>query len=255
MILALKLLLTPFFITLVTLAGRRWGSVVSGLLIGLPLTSGPISIILAVQHGRAFAASAAAGNLCGMASVCLFCLAYSLIAQRSRWPVSLVGSVLVFLGATALWNLLSLSLLPAFGAMVLVTLLVLRCLPRSTTLERAVHSPKWDLPARMIAATLFVYLITSTALWLGPQLSGLLSPFPVFAAVMAVFNHRQQGPSNAARLLHGVVVGSWAYTFFFLMVGGLLPLFNAVGVYLLATLSAIGLNLWFIRRANVQKLI
>ena len=43
LILAFKLFLTPLLIVSVTLAGRRWGTAVSGLLIGLPLVSAPIS--------------------------------------------------------------------------------------------------------------------------------------------------------------------------------------------------------------------
>ena len=55
LILAFKLFLTPLLIVSVTLAGRRWGSAVSGLLIGLPLVSGPISFIIAFEHGLLFA--------------------------------------------------------------------------------------------------------------------------------------------------------------------------------------------------------
>ena len=60
-----KLIITPVLIGSVTLAGRRLGPVVNGLLVGLPLTTGPISLILARQFGLEFAASAAVGNLAG----------------------------------------------------------------------------------------------------------------------------------------------------------------------------------------------
>ena len=46
--LLLKLLLTPLFILIVTLIGRRWGTLVSGLLVGLPLTSAPVALFLAL---------------------------------------------------------------------------------------------------------------------------------------------------------------------------------------------------------------
>ncbi len=82
MILAIKLIVTPFFIGAVTLAGRKWGPTVSGLMMGLPLTSAPISIFLALQYGAGFAARSAPGNLAGQASVCIFCLVYGLSAQK-----------------------------------------------------------------------------------------------------------------------------------------------------------------------------
>jgi hypothetical protein len=85
MILAFKLIVTPFFIGAVTLAGRKWGPTVSGLLMGLPLTSALISIFLAIQYGAAFAVRSASGNLAGQASVCIFCLAYGLSARKYTW--------------------------------------------------------------------------------------------------------------------------------------------------------------------------
>jgi hypothetical protein len=63
LIFAFKLFVTPLLIGAVTLAGRRWGAITSGLLIGLPLTSGPISFILACQYGLDFVSRSAVGNL------------------------------------------------------------------------------------------------------------------------------------------------------------------------------------------------
>ena len=83
MLFVLKLCLTPLLIGGVALAGRRWGPLVSGLLIGLPLTTGPVSFFLAVEQGTAFATQAAVGGLLGQVSICLFCLAYSRSAPRS----------------------------------------------------------------------------------------------------------------------------------------------------------------------------
>ena len=53
-----KVVLTPLFIAAVTLAGRRWGPAVGGWLAGLPLTSGPVSVFLALEQGPGFAARA-----------------------------------------------------------------------------------------------------------------------------------------------------------------------------------------------------
>jgi hypothetical protein len=55
-ILALKLILAPLIIGSASLAGRRWGPAVSGWIVGMPLTSGPVIFIVAVSHDAAFAA-------------------------------------------------------------------------------------------------------------------------------------------------------------------------------------------------------
>ncbi len=47
-LLLLKLVLSPLLLLMATLAVRRWGAAVGGLLVGLPLTSGPVSIFLAL---------------------------------------------------------------------------------------------------------------------------------------------------------------------------------------------------------------
>jgi len=105
MILVFKLILTPSLIAAVTLSGRRWGPGVSGWLIGLPLTSGPVSLILALQNGPPFAAASVVGVLEGVASFCVFCLTYVFCAERFGWAASSSLSVLAFFMAAFLWRL------------------------------------------------------------------------------------------------------------------------------------------------------
>jgi hypothetical protein len=239
MILALKLLLTPFFIGTVTLAGRRWGPTISGLLIGLPLTSGPVSLILALQYGPRFAAQAAVGGLAGQISMCIFCLTYTLVSRRATWPFSAAVAIAAFLAATAVWNSLVWTLLPAFVGLLGAIALVAWRLPVPAGAATTIAPPRWDLPARMVIATTVVVLLTTFASALGPQLSGLLSTFPVFGVVLAAFTHHQQGAPAAARLLRGVVVGSLAFGSFFLVTGLCVTRLSVPWTYLLATLAAL----------------
>lgn len=240
MLLILKLILTPFFIGSVTLAGRRWGPIVSGLLIGLPLTSGPISLILTLQDGPDFAARAAAGSIAGQISVCIFCLSYTLIAQKRTWPVTAVLAASVYLATVAVWNSFDLSALPAFVILSVVIALIARLMPQYNRESNSFQPPKWDLPARMIAATIFVLLLTSFASALGAQLSGLLSPFPVFGLVLSAFAHHQQGPGAAARILRGQVLGSLAFGSFFLAVALLVTVLAPGWTFAVATVAALG---------------
>src|SRR5689334_15298204 len=71
-----KLLVSPLLIGAVSLAGRRWGPAVSGWLVGLPLTSGPVVLFLALEQGTTFAAAAAQAIMLGIISVGVFCLTY-----------------------------------------------------------------------------------------------------------------------------------------------------------------------------------
>jgi hypothetical protein len=249
-VLVLKLVLTPCMIAAASLAGRRWGPAVSGWLMGFPLTSGPVSVFLDLQYGPAFAGQAAVGILAGQASVCMFCLVYSRAALRRRWPASAGLGILTFLVSTLVWNRFTLTLWPTFAILLVVIFVVARLIPRRSVPAGSVPLPDWDLPARMIVATVFVLLLTTFANALGPQLSGLIAPFPIFGTVLAVFTHRQQGGIAATQLLRGVVLGSVAFAAFFLVVGGLLPSVPGVWTYLLATLAALVVNGFSLRLAR-----
>jgi hypothetical protein len=209
---------------------------------GFPLTSGPVSIFLALQYGRAFAARAAIGTLGGIASVCVFCLVYSLVSRKAGWLVSAVTAIIAFFAAIFLWNTASLGLIPTIIIDGIVVVLILLAFPRRQVPEGTGSTPRWDIPARMLVATAFVVGLTTFAANLGAQLSGLLSPFPIFTTVIAIFTHHQQGADTASQLLRGVVVGTFSFLCFFLVVAVLLPLVPMFLTYLAATAASIGVN-------------
>ena len=60
--------------------------------------------------------------------------------------------------------------------------------PAPSALE-PVPFPAWDLPARMLVATVFVVVLTTIAPLLGARLAGLLAPFPLYGSVLAAFAH------------------------------------------------------------------
>ena len=221
---ALKLVLTPVLVGAASLAGRRWGSAVSGWLIGLPFTSGPVAFFLALDPGPRFAAATSAGIMAGAISQAAFCLAYAWIAQRFGWTASLAGAAVAFAGSTALLRAVELS--PAGFAIVDVFTLVV-CLFLTPAAARAVGGrvefPRWDLPARMVVATAFVVGLTELAPALGPRLTGLLAPFPLYGAVLAVFAHRLEGADAAVAVVRGLLLGLFAFTGFFLAVTVVLP--------------------------------
>jgi hypothetical protein len=242
MILLLKLILAPIIIALVSLAGRKWGSSVGGWFLGFPLTSGPISIVMALQHGTGFAAASAAGNLGGQASVCVFCLVYGLTALRFNWLISAAAAISAFFASIFLLNQFDLTLTAAFIIILAVVVVVFILLPKSGGESKETFLPAWDLPARMLLAVVFVYGITTFADVLGPQLSGLIAPFPVFGLIMSIFTHQQSGSGAALKLFRSYVMSSTGYACFFLIVGLALPTLGIGWTYALATLAIFCLN-------------
>ncbi|HMD89490.1 MAG TPA: hypothetical protein VKF38_10035 [Anaerolineaceae bacterium] len=247
MLLTLKLVLSPLFIASVTLVGRRWGPGVGGWLMAFPLISGPISILLALENGPAFAAQAAIGTMQGQASVCLFCLSYSLASRKARWPLSLSAAISSFLLAVFLWNTCHPTLLPTLAVDLPLVALVLWLMPGRTDAGVASIPPKWDLPARMLLAALFVLVLTTAANGLGAQLSGLISPFPIFSSIIAPFTHIHQGHAGVVQLLRGVVMGTFGLIAFYLVVIATLPGLAVGWTYLMASVAAIAVNMVALR--------
>ncbi len=242
MLLVLKLFLTPLLIGLVSLVGRRWGPTVSGWLVGLPLTSGPVALFLALDLGTAFTSRAAQDTLLGLISVAGFCLAYSWLSFRLDWLWSIVASWVVFFAFTAVLELVAVSLIFAFVGVIISLAVVLFLLPGSQDSSIETTSPPWETPLRMLVATAFVVVLTTVASLLGPQLSGLLTPFPLYATILSVFTHHFQGGAAARQVLRGVVSGSFTFAVFFLLISFLLERWGIVATFCLATLAALLLH-------------
>ena len=177
--LAFKLLLAPALIGMVSLAGRRWGPAISGWFIGLPLTSGPIALFLALDQGTAFAVGAAQGMLLGLISVASFCIAYSSLSLRVGWFGSLLASWCVFFASTFILEQFSMPLVIAFAGVIAFLALVLKLLPASGGQSIVAPPPQWEVPLRMVTAAAFVLALTAASSLLGPRLSGLLTPFTI----------------------------------------------------------------------------
>jgi hypothetical protein len=238
-LLVLKVVLTPLFIAGVSLAQRKWGSALAGLLAGLPLMSAPISVFLLVERGHSFAAQSAGGTLLGTVAMCVFCVAYARSARWLSWPLAAV----LGLSACALTTLVA-SFVPrhlglsAGIALVCVAILVV-LVGRPSVSVSAREVSWWDLPARMLVATALVFFITTSAGWLGPRWSGLLASLPVFSTVLGVFTHSRSGAPAAHALLRGVCVSAFGVLAFFMVVGSLIERLSAPATYALAVCAAL----------------
>ncbi|HKM49652.1 MAG TPA: hypothetical protein VJZ75_00580, partial [Candidatus Bathyarchaeia archaeon] len=109
-ILAIKLVSVPILIWTVSSVARRWGPSVGGLLLGLPLTSGPVLFFLTLEQGTSFVSVAAQGTLMGLISLSIACLVYSKLSFRTGWLASMVGSGIAYFAVSLSLNFLSANL-------------------------------------------------------------------------------------------------------------------------------------------------
>jgi hypothetical protein len=221
--------------------------------VGLPLTSGPVAFFLALGQGPAFAAQATAGSLAGTVAQACFAFAYFQVAELRRWPVALATGTLAFAGAGAALQALSLSHAALLVIALAALTLALSAMPVPKARAGVAILPAWDIPARMLVATLLVLTVTASAALLGPRLSGLLATFPIFASVLTVFAHRHQGGEAARRALRGLLMGLYAFVAFFVVLGWLLPRTSIALAFLGAGIAAMaiqGVSFEMMRRAH-----
>ena len=236
-LLLFKIAITPLLVLGATLLQRRFGGSIGGLLTGLPLTSAPLSVFLALENGPGFASRAAVGTLLGLTGTAGFCAIYARAARGTRWAPALVLASL----ASAGWFLVLARLpqRPGMAAMVFPALVALALLAgRQGPILPAPH-PWWDLPARMLLALAVVLGITAASLHLGPTWSGLLAALPVLSATMGSFTHRHAGPEAARALLRGIIVGCLGVAAFNLAVALCLQRVGTGAGYAVAVLGAL----------------
>jgi hypothetical protein len=230
---------TPSIIAVATLAGRRWGPSVSGWIAGIPLTSGPLALYLAFEQGTAFAANAALGVLAGLIAVAAFCVVYARLASHLPWLPVVLLALFSFTALTALLRATALSLLLTAICVAAAILLALLVLPARAPKGSAALAPRWDIPLRMVLATLIVVGLTSLAAPLGSRLAGLLAPVPVYAGLMTVFAHRLEGSEAAIEVLRGVLFGAFGFGAFFLCLALTLPAWGVVEAFTTSVLVSL----------------
>jgi hypothetical protein len=242
-VLLAKLLLAPACVVAVSLAGRRWGVGVAGILGGLPVVAGPILVVLTLVHGRSFGAEAAAATLLGLAALTSFVVVFGKASERTGPIASLFAGWAAFLLAVGILQLADppawLSLL-FVGACFATGLAALP--PPASPPAFAPTPPWWDLPARGLASLALVIAISAASGALGPNLSGLLAPFPIITSVLAVFTFAHSGPDQLRVLLRNFLIGFYGFAAFCFVLTSTLESLSGAAAFLLATAAALAVQ-------------
>lgn len=255
-ILLLKLLLAPALVVGSSLAGRRWGAQVTGVLVTLPIVAGPILLITCLEHGTAFGAAAASSSLLGLVTLALFAVVFAWCSRRMRWAGALATAWAACLVADLAVAQVS---LPAWWGMP-VTLAGIaaasRALPpvaAATGVRPLSEWPWWDLPGRAAATASLVVLVTTLSSALGPQMTGVLAPFPIATSVVAAFVLAGHGSAEAVRTLRGVLTGLVGFAVFCFVVAVLVDRWGvAVAFGLALTVTVAGQLAWLRLRHTIR---
>ncbi len=244
-----ELVLAPALTAGSTLAVRRWGPHLGGVVSAFPAIVGPVLLILALERGGAFAARAAAGTLLGLLTLSAFALAYGGFAARYGWRVSLAAgwAAAGLTGAGIGFGVEGTSLPTASAVATLSLLIAWRALARSLRGSLA-HEPTASarragvtvgIPLRMVLTAGLVTALSTGGAALGPLVGGMLAALPVVASVLAVLTHRETGGEAAIALLRGTIAGMGGFLVFCAAIALLVAHHPTLSTFLIATAAAV----------------
>jgi hypothetical protein len=240
--LLLKLMIVPVLVALMSLAARRFGPRIGGLLIGLPWMTGPVVFFLGLERGDAHAAQLACGALLATVSISAYALVYGRLGMSFRWPVSLSAAATAY--AAVGWALSGQILAPTPAALIGGTCLLATSalIPVPRKARPALALPWWDIPVRMLSSAVLVTIIALVSDRLGATASGIVASFPVLLTVIGTFTHHQWGSDALLALLRGITQSLLSFVMFFWVVGMLAEPLGLVPSYAAATVAALSVS-------------
>jgi hypothetical protein len=244
-LLLVKLTLAPALVVGSSLAGRRFGHEVSGLLVALPLVAGPILLIVELDHGERFASRAAAAALLGLVALASFVVVFAHVSRRRGWLLAIAAGWLAFLAVALGFSTASIGAGAGLAIALAAYALAPRLMPRAASAPGATDAelPPWDLPARALATAVLVLGLTGAAAGFGPTLTGVLTPFPVSNTVLAAFVLVLEGPAQTNAFLRGFLRGAFGFVAFCFLVAVLVVPLGVAAAFALALCGALGAQL------------
>ncbi|MEZ5815782.1 MAG: hypothetical protein R3D44_01710 [Hyphomicrobiaceae bacterium] len=210
--LGLRMGLVALFVVLVALIAERLGPFLGAMVASLPLYTGPVYLLLALEHDAAYigAATVTSVAICGANPV--FVLIYALLARRHGALLSLAGGLAAWTACGVYvqsreWSLVEALLFVA--PIYTVALWLARSFTRGVAIRRAER--RWtDLVQRAVFVALLTGVVIVASRHVPPEVTGILSVTPILTTSLVLVMHpRVGGPATAALLAHtlGGLVG------------------------------------------------
>jgi hypothetical protein len=212
--LALTLVVAPALVGASTLAARRWGQRLGGLVSAFPAIAFAVLLIDAHERGVEFAARAASATLLGLLTLGVFVVVFARAARRAGWRTSLLASWIAVAVAAAVLRTAELGPVASLAIATASLTAAFFALPRATDQAPPPLALRYELPLRMAATAGLVAALSAAAAELGPHVGGILTALPVLASILAVFTFAQHGAPALQDLLCGMVTGMAAFVVF-----------------------------------------
>ncbi len=209
---ALRMGLVAFFVIAVALIAERLGPFLGAMVASLPLLTGPVYVLLALEHDAAYFAETTVASVAICAAIPVFVLVYAMLAATQSGPVCVLGALLSWCAIAVIVTAREWSL-PEALLFVAPVYAVSLPLAQSFTRGAAIRSAKrqWsDLVIRALLVAGFTGIILVVSQHVPASVTGVLSVMPILmSSLMLVLHARIGGLGTAALMAHtlGGIVG------------------------------------------------
>ncbi|MEZ5853314.1 MAG: hypothetical protein R3D67_00665 [Hyphomicrobiaceae bacterium] len=204
--------LVAFFVIAVAVIAERLGPFLGGMVASLPLLTGPVYVLLALEHDAAYFHATTVASVAICSAIPVFVLVYAMLAPSQSGPVSVLGallawSVLGVIVSSREWSLPEalLFVAPVYA----VSLPLAQNFTRGVAVRRAKRH--WsDLVVRAVLVAGFTGVIMVVSKHVPASVTGVLSVMPILmSSLMLVLHARIGGLGTAALMAHtlGGIVG------------------------------------------------
>ncbi|MGE0715386.1 MAG: hypothetical protein AB7P02_08095 [Alphaproteobacteria bacterium] len=203
-----RMLLTAAVVVTASFVAERSGPLLGGVIISLPISSGPAVFFLALQADDAFVAQSVLYTLGMTPAIAVFLLIYPRLAVRFGPLVSVGGALLSWIAVGLIVERIPIELPWALAA-TLAAFAVAIFAPRPAGIRpppRPVGISGGELLGRaLITGSIVAGVVTISAV-IGPRATGILVAFPAaFISIAYIMHRRHGGPAAAATLLSSTV--------------------------------------------------
>lgn len=253
MLLLLKLALVPASILLATLAARRFGHAISGLLAGFPIIGGPIVAALMIDLPPAQVADIAQATLAGCPASIAHIVTFAWLSRRLPWWGCLAFAALAFFAVGSLTTAAWVPVWFVFALALAGPWIAWAIMPRAPNASGAVHVPRGEVLMRVAAGFVLAAAILLSAERVPAAVSGLMLAWPISGSILPSFTLPVHGHAATVTLLRGFAIGLVGFVVFFVALVMLLRLWDASLPSFVVATALSALAGWSVHRVRQRR--
>lgn len=188
-------------------ATERLGPFLGSMIATLPVSTGPIYVFLAIDHGAAFISDSARMGVTAVPATVAFVAAHAVVAQRHGTFASWLAATGSWWAVAALLQLREWTFLEGCALFAVTFAVGIRVLRRFVVEVKTPPLPRvrFDLILRSALVACVVIATTVASNALGPSATGTLATYPVvFTSLVLILQPRCGGPFTSALLVNSL---------------------------------------------------